>query len=298
VGANDPEHWNVEIGMTTRVLGRLGILSAAILIAACDVKVGQNGVSVDIAHGSATDQWSRTYHLSPGGRIDIVNIRGQIVAQPSPGADVEVTARREARAGNEEAAKAVLAAAQMVEQVSADHVSIESRTPNTGRGRDVNVQITVLVPPGLKVSLKTEQGGVRLEGVEGHVVAHSTNGPIVARALSGSADVSTVNGSVRVEFEKLTADSRLSTVNGPVDLAIPPDVNATLEASVINGAVVVADDVALTATEKSGQRVVGRINNGGTSIVAQATNGRVRIGAGRLDTSGGRRGRGRRGGQP
>lgn len=284
--------------MTIRSLGCLGLVCSAMLVAGCDVKVGQNGVSVDIAHGTASDEWQRTYHLSPGGRLDIVNLRGQIVAQPSSGGDVEVTARREARAGNEEAAKALLAAAQMIEQVSPDRVSIESRTPNSGRGRDVNVQITVRVPPGSKVSLKTEQGGVRLDGVAGDFVAQSTNGPIVVRDLSGSADVSTVNGPVRVEFAKLTANSRLSTVNGPVELAIPHDVNATLEASVVNGAVVVADDVALTATEKSGQRVVGRINNGGPSIVAQTTNGRVRIVTGSLDGTGGLRGRGRRGAPP
>ena len=40
------------------------VLAAAVLVSACDVRVGENGVSVGIIEGKATDEWVRTYTLS------------------------------------------------------------------------------------------------------------------------------------------------------------------------------------------------------------------------------------------
>jgi hypothetical protein len=70
-------------------------------------------------------------------------------------------------------------------------------------------------------------------------------------------------------------------VNGAIRLDLSPDVQATLEASAINGGVVVRDGVALESTERGRQRVAGRINKGGPKIVAQTTNGGVVVSTGR-----------------
>jgi len=277
-------------GMTTRAVSLVGVMFVACLVWACDVKVGQNGVSVDVVHGKAADEWQRSYRLAPGGRLDIVNVSGLISASRGDGPEVEVVATREVRASTDEAAKAILDKAQMVEQVTPDHVSIESRVERRGGGR-LTVQFTVRVPPGINVSLKTQDGGIRLRSVQGTVAADSVNGAIVGRDLSGAVTASTVNGPVRVELTALTGDSRFTTVNGPVEIALAPTVNASLEASVINGNVIVGDDVPLSAAERTPQRVVGRIKQGGPRISAQTTNGQVRVRTGTLDDGEGRRGR-------
>jgi len=274
--------------MTTRAFGLAGALCVACLLWACDVKVGENGVSVDVVHGKAADEWKRSYRLGPGGHLDIVNVSGLITASRAEGPDVEVVVTREARATTDEAAKAILDKARMVEQVTADRVSIESRVERRGGGR-LTVQFTLRLPPGLNVSLKTQDGGVRLTGIQGTVDASSVNGAVVGRDLSGAFTASTVNGPVRIELVAVTGDSRFTTVNGPVNLALAPTVSASLDASVINGNVVVADNVPLSATERTTQRVVARINQGGPRITAQTTNGAVRIRAGQLEDDEGRR---------
>jgi DUF4097 and DUF4098 domain-containing protein YvlB len=280
--------------MMSRLAGIAGLLGTLSIVIACDVKVGQNGVSVDVAHGKATDEWKRTYTLKPGGRLDIVNVSGQITVEHSDGPGVEIVASREARAATDENAQEALKKAEMVEQVAPDRVSIESRlATRNGVGQRVDVQITARVPAGLTVSAKTENGGVRLERVDGVLTAQSTNGPIVGRELSGSVTASTVNGGIRIEISKLTGDSRITVVNGPIELALAPDVNATLEASVVNGPVLIAEGVPLTATEKSPQHVAGTINRGGPRITANTTNGAVRVKSGKLDLY--ESGRGRRG---
>ena len=73
---------------------------------ACDVKVGEGGgLSVDFAAGKASDEWVRTYDIKPGGRLEIININGQIHASPATGGQVEVRAIREVRTGSEEASR-------------------------------------------------------------------------------------------------------------------------------------------------------------------------------------------------
>jgi hypothetical protein len=280
--ANTATGADVLNAMTTRAFGLLGAICTAWLVVACDVKVGQDGVSVDVVHGKASDEWKRSYRLAPGGHLDIINVSGLITASRAEGPDVEVTATREARATTDEAAKAILDKARMVEEVTPDRVSVESRVERRGGGR-LTVQFTLRLPPGLNVSLKTQDGGVRLTGIQGNVDANSVNGAIVGRDLSGAITASTVNGRVRIELAAITGDSRFTTVNGQVDLALAPTVGASLEASVVNGNVMVADNVSLSAAERTPQRVVARVNQGGPRIIAQTTNGPVRVRAGRLD---------------
>ena len=52
------------------------LLGLALASVACDVKVGDNGVSVDLRAGKATDEWVRSYDIKPGGSLDIINING------------------------------------------------------------------------------------------------------------------------------------------------------------------------------------------------------------------------------
>jgi len=282
--------------MMSRLSASVLILCAWCAITACDVKVGENGLSVDVAHGNASDEWKRAYHVTPGGLVDVQNVSGLLIAEPAGGADVEVVAKREVRASSDAAAREVLQTAEMIEQVSPDRVSIESRTKQeNGLRSRLTVQITVRVPAGVRLSLKTRDGGVRLDGITTEVTANTVNGPIIGHDISGPVTADTVNGPVRIDISKVTGDSRFTTVNGPVELGLAPDLNASLEASVVNGAVVIDNDLTMAKKESTAQRVIGQINGGGPRIVAQTTNGAVRVRSGKLPDRGGR---GRRGAPP
>jgi hypothetical protein len=264
---------------------------------ACDVKVGKDGLSLDVASGKATDEWTRTYTLPKGGRLEIINVNGVIEVFPATGSQVEVLARREVRTRSDEEAKARLAKAEMVEEVGKDHVRIEmkpaERENSFGPHGRVNIQYRVGVPPGLATSFRTENGAVRLENIQGRITAVSTNGPIVGRGLSGSVDASTVNGGIEIGLEALDADSKITTVNGPATLIIATGVDAELVAEAVNGGVVTQDGLSLSESDRTPRRVAGRLNQGGPRITVQTTNGGVRVGM-TEDFSRGRGGRERR----
>jgi hypothetical protein len=281
-GPNDPNAANVVNGVTLQPSTYRSVwpwaLCLALLSVACDVKVGEGGLSLDVAVGKATDEWRRTYTVAPGGRLEIVNTNGQIHVSGSTGSEVEVLAMREVRARSEEAAREVLRASDILEEIAPDRVSV--RTPENregGRRSQILVRYEVRIPPGLNVVLKTQNGEVRLENTEGRFTAAATNGRVTGSGVAGSVEASTVNGNIQMDLREVTDQTRLVTVNGSVRLTVPPAIAADVDASVVNGTVLVEDGLALEASERSRQRVEGRLNGGGPRIVVQTTNGSIRV---------------------
>jgi Putative adhesin len=265
---------------TAPVVTVLAVLAAS----GCNIQVDDKGVSVDIAEGRATDEWTRRYTVATGGRVEIVNLNGTIQAGPSSGSEVEVVAAREVRTGSNEASAAILSKIEMLEEVAPDRVKIEARVDTEGRaggfgsGSRTSITYRVGLPPGLTAVLRTENGGVRLEaGLQGSIVASSTNGGVTGRGLSGSLNASSVNGGVQMELASVTGDVEITTVNGGIRLAIPANVDAMLDARAVNGGVAVDDGLPLQATERVPLHVAGRLNAGGPRISVRTTNGGIRV---------------------
>jgi len=262
---------------------RLTHLSAVVLTAAlgsgCDVHVGENGVSVDVASGKATEEWMRTYTLAKGGTLEISNTNGAIVVDRATGGQVEVTATRVARASTEEEAQALLQKTSIAEAVSPTKIAIQAAAGNGfefGR-RSINVEYHVRVPAGLQVSVKTENGGIGLHDVDGTLTASTTNGGIRGTNLSGSVSAHIVNGGIVIDVARLAGPIELDAVNGGIRLDLPADANADIEARAVNGGVTMESGLTLTTSDRTQRHVAGRLNAGGIKITASTVNGGVRL---------------------
>jgi hypothetical protein len=267
------------------------ILFAAFVLCACDVQVGgNNGFSLGIAEGRATDEWTRTYDLAPGGRLEIVNTNGLIEATGTGGKQVEVRAERRARAGTQEEAAELLKQIDMREDVTPTSVRIEARSERTRIGgfgrRRFDVQYHVQVPAGLTVSFRTSNGGIRLQNVNGQIIASTTNGGITGNALSGGLDVEVVNGGIQIDLASVTSDVKVESVNGGIRLDLPVDVKADLDASCVNGGINIDEQFKVdTTAQESRRRVTGALNGGGPRVSVETVNGGIRIRArGRSET--------------
>lgn len=270
---------DVETCMRTPLLVSALFLTAA-LGAACDVQVGEQGVSLDIVEGKATEEWTRRYTLPKGGRLEIVNVDGAINVFPATGSQVEVRAKREARSRSDKAAQELLARMAIIEEVTPDRVKIETpEPPREGFRQRHQVEFQVNIPAGLVVSLRSANGGIRLENVDGQLTAASTNGGITGHGVSGTVDANTVNGGIVLGLTAITGDVKVVTVNGGIRLDLPTTINATLDASAVNGGVSVQEDFPLAATERARLRLAGTINKGGPTISVHTTNGGIRIGS-------------------
>ena len=260
----------------------LSAILVASLFAGCDIRVGEDGVSVDVANGRASDEWRRTYTVAPGGRVEVTNGNGAIEVLAAAGSQVEILAERMVRSGSDEEAAATLRNLKMTEEVAPDRVRVELASLDSTGGRswsrtNVSIRYIVRVPAGLKVSAANGNGGVRVDGVSGSIEASTTNGGITAERVTGSLKAIAVNGGIRAAMAALSGDVEVSVTNGGIRLELPPDVKASLNASCVNGGIRVADSLKLQATETSRRQVTGTFNGGGHKIVASTVNGGINI---------------------
>jgi DUF4097 and DUF4098 domain-containing protein YvlB len=252
------------------------VLVLALLAGGCDISVGEHGFSMDVAAGKATDEWTRSYTVSPGGQLEIANINGVINASPGDGPRLEIRAERIAKASTDEKAQELLKKIEIVEEASANKVRLETRVPKMSWQRSGHeVRYWVKVPKGLAVNFETVNGGVRLENLDGQIVASTTNGGVRGTGLRGHVKASTTNGGVQIEMASVTDEVELATTNGGIRLQLPRDAKANLDARCVNGGIGVSDfDV---DGEQTRRRVNGTINGGGPRISVETTNGGVRI---------------------
>ena len=256
---------------------------------ACDVRVDdRGGVSLDVNEGGrAEDESTQTYPLTKGGRIELQVENGDIDLVGGKGTAVEVHSRRRARANNDEAARQLLQQQYFTVEAAPDRLSIRSVKPEAQEAfrRRVRTDYRITVPDGAMVAIKNENGAVTLTEVSGRFTLDSTNGRVMGRAVSGGLEVQMVNGMVIVQMASVTGDIKVTTVNGHAILGLPPDTNATVEASSLNGGVIVQESLPIVTATKDRQRLSGRLGTGaGAKIEIRTTNGNVRLGGGEPPT--------------
>jgi hypothetical protein len=266
----------------TRKLARIGaVLAVMLAVAGCDIAVdGHGGLGFGLAAGKANDQWTRTYQVAAGGRVEIININGRITAEASDGTAVEVLADRTAKGTTDEAAKDLLGRIEMREEVGADRVRVEVRAPRTSGPSGHEFSWTVKVPRGVSVDLRTVNGGIRVANLDGDVRARSTNGAIKGTALlASSVDAAVTNGGVEIEMAKPVTSGtfELEAVNGGVSISLPADSRADIAGRCVNGGI--TSDLQLeTVGEQNRRRLDAKLNGGGARVSLETVNGGVRIG--------------------
>jgi hypothetical protein len=268
--------------LLTRKLARISaVLAITFAVAGCDIAVdGHGGLGFGLAAGKANDQWTRTYQVAAGGRLEIININGRITAEATEGTAVEVVADRTAKGTTDEAAKDLLGRIEMREEVGADRVRVEVRAPRTSGPSGHEFTWTVKVPRGVSVDLRTVNGGIRVANLDGDVRARSTNGAIKGTALlASSVDAAVTNGGVEIEMAKPVTSGtfELEAVNGGVSINLPADSRADIAGRCVNGGI--TTDLQLeTVGEQNRRRLDAKLNGGGARVSLETVNGGVRIG--------------------
>jgi DUF4097 and DUF4098 domain-containing protein YvlB len=266
-------------------LSALALLVFTIGVAGCDVRVNdKGGVSLDINEGGrAEDNSTQTYPLARGGRIELQTDNSTIELVRATGTGVEVHATRQVRAKTDEEARTLLKQQSFTVETAPDRVTIRGAKVEGLENfrRRVRTDYRISVPAGSIVSVRNQNGAVKLNDLDARITIGSTNGHIEGRGVSGGLEVETVNGGVVVQMAAVTSDIRVRTINGGVILGLPRDLNATLEANAVNGGVEVRDTLPLQATTRERQRLSAKLGNGnGPRIDLQTTNGGVRLGGG------------------
>jgi hypothetical protein len=250
----------------------VALLPLAVVLAGCDMS---------FAHltARATDEWTRTYPLTAGGEVRIVNTNGKIDVEGVDGSTVEVRAEKIARGATDAAARALLPRIVIKEDNRPDRVSLETeRMSGIMIGAAFEVRYHVRAPKNAVINVTNTNGQVALTALDGKVRAHTTNGGVNGKDLTGGVDARSTNGGVTIDMASVGPDRiSLRTTNGGLTLTLPDSAKATFSASCTNGGINVSALDKLEVSDQSRRRVEGRLNGGGTEIELQTTNGGIRV---------------------
>jgi hypothetical protein len=233
------------------------------------------GLLAVVAHASVTEKFSQTYPFTTNGSIHLENVNGSV--EISIWEKPEVQLEAEKIAPDPEALRRI-------------HLHIDA-TPNTlsvkteyekswGFWGNIKgeVRYKLSVPPGVTLKgISVVNADIIVHGVTGPVDLESVNGHITGHDLAAAAKVSTVNGGIDVQFNKLPAGGKitLSTVNGSCRIAVPPTASFALSAETVNGETHCA--LPVTLGKSSRHSLHGQVGTGGSNIALHSVNGSFTI---------------------
>jgi DUF4097 and DUF4098 domain-containing protein YvlB len=252
------------------------------------------------------------HYPRPEERVRIENANGRTRVTAEERDDIEITARKIARAESEEAANRLLREISLQAESVSGRLSLEVLIPGrwNRRGR---VDLDVRVPRDLRVDVSAANGRVSVEGLrasvrvrcsngpvrvedvigdveitatnakicaadtQGRMLARSSNGKIGLSHHRGSVDASTSNGVIDVALEELSGDGvSLATSNGRIVLELPEDVDGDVDLRVDNGVIRNQRTLCRCTRDTSG-RVRGTLGAGGTPIRVRTSNGSISL---------------------
>jgi hypothetical protein len=147
------------------------------------------------------------------------------------------------------------------------------------------------------VDVTTGDGSITVQGAKGHIHLKSGDGHIEARGLDGTVDASAGDGHISVEgrFDGLTIRSgdgsvtaravagskvasnwSIHTGDGSVDLTVPGDLQANVDASTNDGHISMGLQVTVEGTFSSSS-IHGKLNGGGQSLTIRTGDGSIHL---------------------
>jgi len=251
-----------------------------ILGTVCALLILALGAHASDHRGALTEEFHQTYALTADGRIELDNINGDVHISSWDQNQVKVDAVKYADT------KERLDEAKIEIDSRNDSLSIRTKYPDHNQSwnwgshnNPASVEYSLTVPRTARLDeIKLINGSLDIAGVSGEVNASCINGRLEAHNLAGRARLGTINGRLDARFDQLAGPSvELSSVNGSVQLTIPSDAKAELEASTVSGGI--NNDFGLHVNHHQfvGHDLRGELGAGGTHIKLENVNGRIEI---------------------
>ena len=217
----------------------------------------------------------RTITIAKPDKLDVSSMNGGIHVVGEDRQDVHVEARVEAWANSASEAADILREIQIETSGGAIH----DNGPNFHLGHQgYGINYVIHAPRQLSAELKTLNGGIELEHLNGDLKFDTTNGGVDLVDLAGDVRGSTVNGGLDISLsgDKWNGKGlQAETTNGGITLNIPDHYSAHLETGTVNGGIEVNFPITVQGDIK--HHLATDIGGGGPTIHAETTNGGVTL---------------------
>lgn len=172
------------------------------------------------------------------------------------------------------------AAAALAKQVTITDGAgqVVAKGPSTPDHTGWSVSYEIWAPASANLQLTANNGSISLEGMAGQIHANTLNGSIKLKDVSGDVDGETTNGSLLVDLSSgpwQGTGLKLNTVNGSIQLHLPENISANVEASTVNGKI--RTEFFADVNVQDLHSAVFTLGAGGPKIEARTVNGSVQI---------------------
>ncbi len=227
------------------------------------------------------------------GALHVGLIHGSISVKGSNRKDVLIEVRPRERADADEKPAQASGLRQIAQPLAftveeeSNRVEVSSNDPRHA------CDITIEVPARIDLNLSTVNAGeIQVEGVDGEQEISNVNGGIKLIRVGGSVVAHTTNGAVNVTLTRVTPGKPMAftTLNGAVDVSLPPTTKANLRLRSDNGQLFTDFDFTQQAVEMKetrepngrsmkeiGKVIGGSINGGGPEFELRSFNGNVYV---------------------
>jgi len=233
-----------------------------------------------LADAAVTETLDQTYPVAADATLSLGNINGSVTVDTWDRPEVRVVAVK--RASSQEDLDAI----EIKVTASADTVDVKTkynRDEGSFFGRwnsSGDVKYTVTVPRGARLKdVKTVNGSIHVDGVEGPVHVSSVNGSIEANGLRHDAKIRTVNGHVVAQFAAVDADQdiEIDSVNGKSEVVLPADANCGIKARTVHGSIRNDFDLEVAKSWGPGRKLDGQLGAGDGKVSISTVNGSIRV---------------------
>ena len=254
-----------------------------------------------------TEIFENTYQIEPDTVLELDNRNGRVTIEQWDQVQVSVWAEKKTRGWGK---------LENVEIRVSTGKTLLIETVELVKNPRVSVDYAIKVPADFTVSsVRTSNGAIQIEGVQGNMELKTSNGRIEAKHVKGNLTANTSNGRIKmsdiqgivkaessngsiemtevlgirgaetsngsIEVEIATIDDHemlLKTSNGSITLYVSPDLQATFDMKTSNGEITLHDDLELTVSGGiSKTKLQGKLGGGGPEISMKTSNGNINL---------------------
>lgn len=246
------------------------------------------------------ERFEQTYPLNPNGRVNLDNLNGEVIINAWDRNEVRVEALKTIDCDRPmtieiqvEANPSLISIDTEYEHntwVQSDkekekHKDKDGKTWSYSYGygnrcRKAKVDFKLTVPRTARLDqIETVNGSIILNGMTDYVKASTVNGGLTARNLRGTVHVSSVNGTLDVDVDSLenVREVKVGMVNGAINLVLPSDIDATVKADTVNGAINNDFGLPVSKGQYVGRYLHGRLGGGSIPVKLDGVNGTINI---------------------
>jgi hypothetical protein len=223
------------------------------------------------------------------GRVVVHTLNGSVSVKPGPPGSISVETKEMLHHKERSDGLHRIPMQHGLQAEEADNTVTINAGPPEG-----DSDIFVTVPSDLaSLKINSISGNISIEGVNGEIEVDATNGKAVLTNVSGAVVAHSLNGGVVANLLRVAPDKVMSfsSLNGDINVTLPPDTRARLKMKTDNGELYTDFDVRLEAAsphvieENSGGRhrikqdrtTYGTINGGGPEMQFTSFNGSIYI---------------------